>query len=374
MPHGHPSPWGMTCSSKAAIGPPMLTGHLSIALFAAATLAPVPLIAGAALWGGWWVVAALGYLVVLTAALDAMVSYVTPATTGEEFPTARMLTTALGLIHFALLALVVWALPIAATSVPEKLGAFLAAGLFFGQVSNANAHELIHRPGRFMHKLGMWVYVSLLFGHHTSAHPLVHHIHVGTRADPSTARRGENFYRFARRAWKGSFRKGWQAESLRSARIDRPWWGHPYVIYATGGALCAGFALVMAGGPGLLVYLVLAFMAQSQLLMSDYVQHYGLMRRIIDGRPEPIGPQHSWNSPHILSSALTMNAPRHSDHHTNPNRTYSALTLPIGVPTLPRSLPVMAFVALYPPRWRRMMDPLAAKWQSTTDDDKFMVS
>lgn len=352
----------------------MSTGRLSIALFAAATLTPAPLIAGAALWGSWWVVAALGYLVVFTATLDALVSYVTPATTGEEFPTARLLNVGLGLIHFALLALTVDALPSAATSLPEKLGAFIAAGLFFGQVSNANAHELIHRPTRLMHKLGMWVYISLLFGHHTSAHPLVHHIQVGTRADPSTARRGESFYQFARRAWKGSFRKGWQAESLRSARINRPWWNHPYVIYGVGGALCAGFALVMAGWPGLMVYLGLAVTAQCQLLMSDYVQHYGLMRHNIDGRPEPIGARHSWNSPHILSSALTMNAPRHSDHHTNPNRTYTALTLPADAPTLPRSLPVMAFVALYPPRWRRVMDPLAARWQCTTDDDKFMVS
>jgi len=348
--------------------------HAPLWLFAAATLTPVPLIAGAAVWGGWWVIAALGYLVVLTAALDAMVSYVTPATTGEEFPTARALTVGLGLLHFALLALSVAYIPSAMTSLPEKLGAFVAAGLFFGQVSNANAHELIHRPGRGMHKLGMWVYISLLFGHHTSAHPLVHHIHVGTRSDPSTARMGESFYRFARRAWKGSFRKGWEAESLRSARINRPWWGHPYVIYGTGGALCAGFALVLAGWSGLGVYLGLAMMAQCQLLMSDYVQHYGLMRRTHDDRPEPVGARHSWNSPHFLSSALTMNAPRHSDHHSHPNRTYSALSLPDHAPTLPRSLPVMAFVALYPPRWRSLMDPLAARWQSTTDDKQFMVS
>ena len=64
-------------------------------------------------------------------------------------------------------------------------------------------------------------------------------------------------------------------------------------------------------------------------------------------------------------SALTMNAPRHSDHHSHPNRTYAALILPQDGPMLPRSLPVMAFVALYPPRWRALMDPLALKAQPT---------
>jgi alkane 1-monooxygenase len=58
-----------------------------------------------------------------------------------------------------------------------------------------------------------------------------------------------------------------------------------------------------------------------------------------------------------------LNAPRHSDHHAHPSRPYAVLRLSDG-PLLPRSLPVMAGVALFPRRWRRMMDPLVAKWQA----------
>ncbi len=47
-----------------------------------------------------------------------------------------------------------------------------------------------------MRVLGIWAYASVLFAHHTSAHVLVHHVRVATRADPSTARRGESLYRF----------------------------------------------------------------------------------------------------------------------------------------------------------------------------------
>ena len=72
---------------------------------------------------------------------------------------------------------------------------------------------------------------------------------------------------------------------------------------------------------------------------------------------EPVGTQHSWNSPHYFSSALMLNATRHSDHHAHPARPYPALALPGDAPLLPRSLPVMATIALVPPLWRRLMDP-----------------
>ena len=86
------------------------------------------------------------------------------------------------------------------------------------------------------------------------------------------------------------------------------------------------------------------------------------MRKVIDGKPEPVGPRHSWNSPHWFSSAVMLNAPRHSDHHAHPSRPYDTLIIPEGSPMLPRSLPMMATLALFPRRWRKVMDPLAAKW------------
>lgn len=111
----------------------------------------------------------------------------------------------------------------------------------------------------------------------------------------------------------------------------------------------------------------LATYAQVQLLLSDYVQHYGLRRRALpNGKLEPIDIQHSWNAPHWFSNYLMLAAPRHCDHHLHPAKPYPALTLPTPdqAPCLPRSLPVMASVALYPRLWRRVMDPLVAHWQN----------
>ena len=349
---------------KAFMLPPMI-------LFAAATLIPVPLIALAALQGGVWVWVGLLYLTGFTATLDHFVTRITPPSPDAEFPVANGLSVVLALSHFTLLVFVVRALSGDGITLIEKAGLFAAAGLFMGQVSNSNAHELIHRGNRWLHRLGMWVYISLLFGHHTSAHPLVHHALVATRADPSSARLGESFYRFAVRAWKGSFRAGLKVESDRLARTGRPRWRHPYAVYVAGAAAFAAGAALLGGLPGLLAYLGLAAFAQIQLLMSDYVQHYGLSRsQRPDGRPEPVGDRHSWNSPHVASSALMLNAPRHSDHHARPARAYPALILPADTPTLPRSLPVMSCLALYPRGWRRVTDPRAVAWAKPSPSPK----
>lgn len=338
-------------------------------IFMIVTLTAPALIAAGALVGGIWAVAGLVWMTALTASLDELVTVTLPTTQGDEFPAADTLSLTLAVAHFALWVIVIAALG-GATGLAtwEKLLTFTAAGLFMGQVSNSNAHELIHRANRTLRRAGRWIYISVLFGHHLSAHTLVHHVHVGTAADPSTARRGESFYRFLRRAWIGGFRAGLRAENARFPRSGRPWWRHPYLAYVVGAALMLIAATLIGGPKGLLGALCLAGFAQTQLMMSDYVQHYGLSRRILpSGKPEPVTSRHSWNAPHFMSSALMLNAPRHSDHHAHPARPYPSLRIDDDMPMLPRSLPVMACVALYPGLWRRVMDPLAAQWQTPAE-------
>jgi alkane 1-monooxygenase len=272
--------------------------------------------------------------------LDRLIIRTLATVEGDEFPAADRLSITLALAHIAL-----WLLVIAALSgttgllLWEKLAVFVAAGLFMGQVSNSNAHELIHRPGRWLRRAGRWVYISVLFGHHLSEHTLVHHVHGGTHYDPSIARHGESFYRFFARAWRGGFRDGLRAENKRSALSRRPKWRHPYLDYIIGAGLVLMIAALIGGSTGVLAAVGLSGLAQTQLMLSDYVQHYGLSPRIrADGKPEPVGS-------------------RHSDHHANPARPFPALRLEDNMPMLPRSLPVMACVALFPRLWRRVMPP-----------------
>lgn len=76
---------------------------------------------------------------------------------------------------------------------------------------------------------------------------------------------------------------------------------------------------MLGGIAGLVGYIAMCLYTQIQILMSDYVQHYGLRRAVLDsGALEPVGPGLAWNAPHRFFSALTLNVPRHSDHHMSP--------------------------------------------------------
>jgi alkane 1-monooxygenase len=216
--------------------------------------------------------------------------------------------------------------------------------------------------------LGVAVYTSVLIGHHVSAHRLVHHRAVATPDDPSSAPAGLGFWRYAPRAWRGSYRAGLLAESaLRARGAQRGL--HPYWVYSLGAVAALATGVVIAGPRGAVVWFCLAAYAQVQILLADYVQHYGLQRSKgpeTNGkiRFEPVGPRHSWNAPQWFSSALMLNAPRHSDHHAHPSRPYPALRLDDDAPMLPWPLPVACVLALSPPHWRRAMRGPVAKWSA----------
>lgn len=333
--------------------------------FWVAPFLPAGLLAVACLLGGWWSVAALISVTVLVLGMDRAISAEEETPSVAESQTGHVITWALGLAHLVLMPLGVWALTAGvALNGPSTALTALALGLFFGQVSNSNAHELIHRTDRWSRRLGTAVYSTLLFGHHASAHPLVHHVYVATPRDPNSAPLGMGFYRFWPRAWIGSFRAGWAAENRRQHRQSETRRLHPYVVYVASALASLALGWVIAGVSGVLAWAGLATYATMQLILSDYVQHYGLRRAANpEGGWVPAAPQHSWNAPQWYSSALMLNAPRHSDHHVNPARKFAELQLdPKAMPMLPRSLPVMATIALIPPLWHRMMDHRAKAW------------
>ncbi len=342
--------------------------------FDIATLLPLLLLVAGALFGGAWVWVAVLCITVLTWALDHLVQRAAARRDpGSEFPAGTGLAVGLGLAMLPLMALAVWAVGGGSGhDTVHRLGLLVGFGLFYGQVGHPCAHELIHKPARWQQMLGRVVYVVMLIGHHASSHLRVHHRHVGTEADPASAPAGLGFWRYAVRAWPGSFMAGLRAESALRARaqVPPPGWTHPYVGYVTGALFCLLLAVLIGGVLGLLAYLGIAAYAQLQILLSDYLQHYGLRRKVdADGRPEPVGPRHSWNGPQFWSSAMMLNAPRHSHHHTNPGVPYPALDLTGDMPTLPRTVPVMAVVALIPPLWHRMMARPLARWSQDRQEN-----
>lgn len=333
--------------------------RLAPSLFVIASALPLGLVGLGALAGGVWVWLALAHVALTAVALDMALPWAAPEEGEAEFPGADALLAGLALAGLVALPLVVWAVAgPSGLSAGQRAALFLGAGLWFGQVGHPAAHELIHRP-RPLFWLGAGLYAALLFGHHASAHRLVHHRFVATPDDPNSAPEGESFYRFARRAWVGSFREGWRAERALRARAAGRRGLHPYVWQL--GVSLAGLAmgLALAGWAGMLVWAGLGLHMGGQILLSDYVQHYGLTRGTgPDGRPLPVTEAHSWNTRHWFSSAMMLNAPRHSDHHAHPARPYPTLRLSEGAPVLPWPLPLAATLALFPRAWRRRMKPV----------------
>ncbi|WP_103333313.1 alkane 1-monooxygenase [Pseudotabrizicola formosa] len=335
-------------------------------LFAAAALLPAALLCLGVWAGGGWLWAGAAYMAVLVILLDQLIPYVGgPAPEGAEFPAADAVLVAVALAVVALLPLAVWGASSDHLRTGEKLLLVFGTGTFLGQVGHPAAHELIHRPGRRLYRLGVLVYAMLLLGHHASAHRLVHHRAVATAEDPNSARAEESFWHFAPRAWIGGFRAGYLAESALRRRVAGNRGLHPYVWYLAIGLGSLGAAALIGGGRGVLVWLALSAHAQMQQLLGDYVQHYGLTRdRLPDGRYAPVSPRHAWNTPHWFSSALMLNAPRHSDHHAHPARPYPALRLSEDAPLLPWPLPVACGMAMVPRLWRRRMRPHLQRWQA----------
>ena len=352
---------------------PSIRKPLPLAAFAAAALTPVPLF-GLGLWqGGAWVWAEFVYMAGLAAALDRLIPYVAgDAEEGQEFPGSDALLAAVGLSALALLPLATWAVAGASPlSGAERAVLFLGCGFWLGQVAHPAAHELIHRGNRWLFRLGVAFYAAILFGQQASAHRLVHHRHAASALDPNSAPEGMGFYRFAPRAWTGSFRQGWHEETALRARSSNgaggPHGVHPYAVYVTGSLASLGIGFAVAGWAGLLVWAGLGLHAQAQILVSDYVQHYGLRRKTLPGgRLEPVGMAHSWNSGPWFSSAMMLNAPRHSDHHAHPSRPYPALRLPgpDEAPRLPWPLPVACTLAFFPRLWKRAIRRHLRQWQA----------
>ena len=339
-------------------------------LFSLAALAPLPIMAVGLWQGGWWIAGGLIYMTAFAACLDHLIPLAAPdAPERAEFPGSDALLVAVGLGSLIALPFAIWAVAgNSGLSAPGRVAAFLGFGMFFGQVTNPAAHELIHRGDKRLFWLGAAAYASLLNGHHASAHRLVHHVHAATDLDPNSAKGDESFYRFLPRAYTFSFIRGLKSENALRARRNGADAGlHPYAAYLAMSALWALAALGVAGLAGLAAWAAIGLYATAQLMLSDYVQHYGLRRaRLPNGKWEAVAARHSWNAPHWFSSSVMLNAPRHSDHHAHPARPYPALRLPEAdqAPWLPWSLPVACMVALVPPLWRRKMAPRLRRWQT----------
>jgi alkane 1-monooxygenase len=241
----------------------------------------------------------------------------------------------------------------------DSLGLAFTVGAVAGIAINT-AHELGHKRKQAERRLSKIALAQTGYGHFFIEHNRGHHVRVATPEDPASARLGESFWEFLPRTVVGSLRSAWRLERVRLDRLGkRPWTLHNDVLSAW--ALTLGlFAVLLAVfGIGVLPWLVVqAVFGFSLLEVVNYLEHYGLLRRLqADGRYERCRPEHSWNSNNLASNVLLYHLQRHSDHHANPVRRYQALRHHDEAPELPSGYATMIALAYVTPLWRRVMDP-----------------
>ncbi|HEX8842441.1 MAG TPA: alkane 1-monooxygenase [Sphingomicrobium sp.] len=312
-----------------------------------AFLALVPL--GGWLGGAWTFLAAAATPLCL-ASLDSAL--------GEDDARTGTASRWLPRIYILLqLAATGWAAALVArptTTLLEAVGLTLSTGMTTGVFGFVAAHEMIHSRRRKDRALGLALLGSVLYMHFRIAHVYGHHRRAATFEDPATARLGEGLYAFLLRSIAGQFREAWAFEAKRQ-RHNR------MIIYV---ALELLFLLAMAlvSIRALLFVIAVAILAVTLLESFNYVAHYGLSRRMRrNGRPEPLGLRHSWNSGRRMNNAALFNMGRHSDHHRRTSRPYAQLEELLEEPKLPSGYAAALLTALLPPLWRRLMDARAER-------------
>lgn len=250
----------------------------------------------------------------------------------------------------------------------QLIGATLALGSLLGAVGITIAHELGHRRNRFDRILAHTLLHASWYPHFLVEHNQGHHLHVGTPRDPASARPGESLYRFLPRVFAGTLASAFEIGGRRLVAAGRSPWGlgNPVVRMGWIQAVAAGLVGVLCGPVELAVWVAAGLIGALHLELVDYIEHYGLTRRRLEGGAyEPVTPRHSWNSDHLVGRLFLFELPRHSDHHAQAARPYQALRTLDGAPQLPAGYPAMMLMALVPPLWRRVMDPRVEAWEDS---------
>lgn len=325
------------------------------------------------LWGGWAVVLMPAYAWTLVTLLDVLLgrdeSNADPQTAEAELFWYRLVT----LIWFPLQATIIygstwWIVRADHLGRAEVIALMFGIGVASGTIGIVYAHELLHQKNRGERWLGDLLLASVLYSHFRTEHLLVHHTHVGTPRDAVSARYNEGFHRFFLRVLRSCPASAWRAEADRLAKVGRPVWhaSNPFWRYGVLQLSALALAYAVGGGFGLGLFVLQAFFAVWQLELTNYIEHYGLIRqRLPNGKYEPVRPHHSWNAPHKASNWLLINLQRHSDHHYKPDRRFPLLqTYPEAeAPMLPMGYPAMGVLAMIPPLWRRRMNPRVRAWR-----------
>ena len=239
----------------------------------------------------------------------------------------------------------------------ELAGRILAMGLLCGTFGINVGHELGHRRHLYERNMAKALLLTSLYMHFYIEHNKGHHKNVSTHEDPSSARKGENLYRFYVRTVVFGYISAWKIAADEQKKKGRSVLNfmNQMVQFQILQLIFLVMIFVLFGTFAGICFLAAATIGFLLLETVNYIEHYGLERKKTAEGYERAMPAHSWNSNHFLGRLLLFELSRHSDHHYQASRKYQLLRHHDDAPQMPTGYPGMIILAMFPPIWFQVM-------------------
>jgi len=331
--------------------------------------------------GDWWHYVPLVFVFLFIPVIDYLTGVDTTNVSesetnkvGEEFY-YRFVTY---IWAFVQLGFVVWSAYAITTgtinTVAEWIGFTISVGLVTGGIGITVAHELGHKKSTLERFYSKMILMTVCYMHFYIEHNRGHHVSVATPEDPATSRKNETFYSFWFRSVFHGYAHAWKLEQDRLQRNGKSIFSiqNEMIGFALLPILfCAFLTFLFSNDLKVILWQVpVFFFAQSIIAFTllelvNYVEHYGIVRKQLPrGKYERVNPLHSWNTSYLISNFFLFQLQRHSDHHANAIKRYQVLNHYDESPQLPFGYPTMILIAMVPPLWFAMMNPLLNDWES----------
>ncbi|BDA78296.1 alkane monooxygenase [Leptospira kobayashii] len=277
-----------------------------------------------------------------------------------------------------------WALysfAFSALTVLESVLFILSVSLVTGGIGITVAHELGHKNSEWEQFSSKLLLLQVCYMHFYIEHNRGHHVKVSTPDDPASSRKNESFYSFYPRTVIGSYLSAWSLEKEKLMRKGLSFFHYKNEMIQFSliqlmfvSFIFFGFNFLERGmlptniadysWKSVLFFLIQSVLGFSLLEVVNYIEHYGLERKQLEnGNYEKVLPVNSWNGNYLVSNALLFQLQRHSDHHANAARRYQTLRHFPEAPQLPYGYEIMILIALVPPLWFRMVNPILERWK-----------
>ena len=241
----------------------------------------------------------------------------------------------------------------------ENIGLVFALGILLATNAVNVAHELGHRKSKFEVLLTRLLLLPCMYMHFTIEHNHGHHKYVATDLDPATAKKGQSLYHFWVTSVLGQYKNAWRIQTRLLKKN-----GARFLSFKNNMLLFVILQLAYLGGVYMLfgfkiflISLIVGIISFLFLETINYIEHYGLVRKEINGKYEKVQNIHSWNSDHVMGRIVLYELTRHSDHHYRASKKYQVLESLENSPTLPFGYPGSMIIATLPPLWYAIMHP-----------------